>query len=85
MQNLVNYSATRIRTIGKFYGSEGEGKVSVIDVGDVAAAVVKVLSEDSHTGRVYTLTGPESFSNSQVAEQRSDALGRKIQSVNRRI
>lgn len=82
MQNLVNYSAPSIRTIGRFYGSEGEGRVSIIDVGDVAAVAVKVLSEDGHAGQVYTLTGPEALSNSQVAEKMSEVLGREIQFVN---
>lgn len=82
MQNLVNYSAPSIRTIGRFYGSEGEGRVSIIDVGDVAAVAMKVLSEDGHAGQVYTLTGPEALSNSQVAEKMSEILGREIQFVN---
>lgn len=82
MQNLVNYSAPSIRTIGRFYGSEGEGRVSIIDVGDVAAVVVKVLTEDGHAGQAYALTGPEALSNSQVAQKMSEVLGREIQFVN---
>jgi uncharacterized protein YbjT (DUF2867 family) len=82
MQNLVNYSAPSIKTIGKFYGSEGDGKVSIIDVSDVAAAIVKVLSEDDHIGHAYTLTGPEAMSNSAVARRLSEILGRDIQFVN---
>jgi uncharacterized protein YbjT (DUF2867 family) len=82
MQNLVNYSAPSIKTIGKFYGSEGDGEVSLIDVSDVAAAIVKVLSDDSHIGATYTLTGPEAMDNNQVAQKLSEVLGREIQFVN---
>ena len=82
MQNLVNYSAPSIRTIGKFYGSEGDGRVSIIDIRDVAAVAVKALSEDGHAGRTYTLTGPEALSNSQVARKMSEVLGREVQFVN---
>ena len=82
MQNLVNYSAPSIRTIGKFYGSEGDGKVSLVDIRDVAAVVVKVLSEDIHAGQAYTVTGPEPLSNHQVARKLSEILGREIQFVN---
>ena len=82
MQNLVNYSAPSIRAIGKFYGTEGDGKVSIIDIRDVAAVSVKVLSEDGHAGQAYTLTGPEALSNSQVAQKLGEVLGREIQFVN---
>ena len=82
MQNLVNYSAPSIRTIGKFYGSEGDGRVSIIDIRDVAAVAVKALSEDGHAGKTYTLTGPEALSNSQVARKMSEVLGREVQFVN---
>ena len=82
MQNLVNYSAPSIRTIGKFYGSEGDGKISMIDIRDVAAAAVAVLSREVESGQVYTLTGPEALSNSQVAEKLSKVLGREIEFLN---
>jgi len=82
MQNLVNYSAPSIRTIGRFYGSEGDGKISMIDIRDVAAAAVAVLSREVESGQVYTLTGPEALSNSQVAEKLSKVLGREIEFLN---
>lgn len=82
MQNLVNYSAASIKAIGKFYGSEGDGKVSIIDIGDVAAVIVKTLSEGIHIGQAYTLTGPEALSNGQAAQKLSEVLGREIQFVN---
>ena len=82
MQNLVNYSAPTIKSIGKFFGSEGEGKVSQIDIGDIASVAAKVLSEEGHTDKVYTLTGPESLSNYEVARILSEVLGRAIEFVN---
>ena len=81
MQNLVNYSASSIRTTGKFYGSEGDGKISVIDIRDVAAVAVKALKEEGHIGQAYSLTGPEALSNRQVAQKLSEVLGREIQFV----
>jgi len=82
MQNLVNYSSATIRSMGRFFGSEDNGKISQIDLRDVAAVAVKTLTEDGHVGEVYTLTGPEPLSNHQVARILSDALGREIQFVN---
>jgi uncharacterized protein YbjT (DUF2867 family) len=81
MQNLVIYSAGTISTDGLFYGSQGEGKVSYIDLRDIAAVAVKTLTEDVHLGKVYTLTGPEALTNSRVAEILSANLGREIRYV----
>jgi uncharacterized protein YbjT (DUF2867 family) len=82
MQNLVSYSAPTIKAVGKFYGSEGEGRISQIDIRDVAAVAVKTLTEDGHINKVYTLTGPRAISNRDVALELSAVLGRDIQFVN---
>lgn len=82
MQNMVNYNAPTINTQNAFYGTEGDGRVSQIDIRDVAAVAVKTLTEDGHVGKAYTLTGPEAFTNSQVAQVLSDVLGREISYVN---
>lgn len=82
MQNLIHYNAVTIKSVDKFYGSEGGGKISFIDVRDVAAVAVKVLSEEGHSGHAYTLTGPEALSNTDVAGKMSEVLGRKIEFVN---
>lgn len=82
MQNLVNYSAGTIIAQDAFYGSEGDGRVSQIDVRDVAAVAAKVLTEDGHTGKTYTLTGPEALSNAEVAALLSEVLGHNITFVN---
>lgn len=78
MQNLVNYSAGTINAQNAFYGCEGDGKVSQIDIRDIAAVAAKVLTEDGHVGKAYTLTGPESLSNTQIAEMLSELLERII-------
>lgn len=82
MQNIVPFSAQTITTQNVFYGTEGDGKVSQIDIRDVAAAAVKVLTEPGHMGKVYTLTGPEALSNEQIARLLTKALGREIRFVN---
>lgn len=81
MQNFINYNAPTITTQNAFYGVQGEGKVSHIDVRDIGAAAVKVLTEDGHEGKAYTLTGPEALSNAEVAEILSDDTGREIKYV----
>lgn len=82
MQNIVAFSAQSIGTQDVFYGTEGDGKVSQIDIRDVAAVAVKTLTEPGHTGKVYTLTGPEALSNAQIAGLFTKAMGREIRFVN---
>jgi uncharacterized protein YbjT (DUF2867 family) len=81
MQNFINYNASTINTQNAFYGSQGEGQVSHIDIRDIAAVAVKTLTEDGHQGKAYTLTGPEALSNASVAEILSDDTGREIKYV----
>lgn len=81
MQNMAIYNSTTLRGQDAFYGSQGEGKVSHIDIRDVAAVAVRVLIEDHHAGKTYTLTGPEALSNQQIAKILSAALGREVRYV----
>jgi uncharacterized protein YbjT (DUF2867 family) len=81
MQNMVNYNGPTISKQNAFYGSEGNGRVSHIDMRDVAAVAVKVLTEDGHIGKAYTLTGPEPLTNSEIAQILSDDLGREIRFI----
>jgi uncharacterized protein YbjT (DUF2867 family) len=82
MQNMVNYNAPTINTQNAFYGSEGDGRVSHIDIRDVAAVALKALTEDGHLGKAYTLTGPEALTNTEIAQILADDLGREIRYVN---
>jgi uncharacterized protein YbjT (DUF2867 family) len=82
MQNILLYSGDSIRTQNAFYGSEGDGRVSQIDIRDIAAVAVKTLTEGGHETKTYTLTGPAALSNSEVAKILSEALGREIRFVN---
>ena len=82
MQNMVNYNATSIKTQNAFYGSEGDGRVSQIDIRDIAAVTVKTLTEDGHAGKTYTLTGPQALNNTEIAHILSEVLGREIRFVN---
>ena len=81
MQNMVNYNAPTINTQNAFYGCQGEGKVSHIDIRDIAAVAVKTLTEDGHEGKTHTLSGPAALSNAQIAQILSDDLAREINYV----
>lgn len=79
---MVNYNAPNINAQNAFYGSEGSGQVSHIDIRDVAAVAVKALTEEGHVGKAYTLTGPEALTNTETAQILSDNLGREIRYIN---
>lgn len=81
MQNLVNYNAGTIRSENAFYGCQGNGAVSLVDIRDVAAVAVIVLAATGHEGKSYALTGGESLSSEQIAETLSRVAGRKINYV----
>jgi uncharacterized protein YbjT (DUF2867 family) len=81
MQNLVNYNAGTIRSQNAFYGCQGDGAVSIVDIRDIAAVAVTVLAATGHEGKSYALTGGEALTNEQVAEKISRVAGRKISYV----
>ena len=78
MQNLVNYDAGTIGSKNAFYGCQGNGAVSIVDIRDIAAVAVIVLAATGHEGKSYALTGGEALTNEQVAEKISAVAGRKI-------
>lgn len=53
-------------------------KIGMVDVRDVAAVAVTVLTEGDHEGMIYNLTGPESLSFADVALKLSDVADRPI-------
>jgi uncharacterized protein YbjT (DUF2867 family) len=81
MQNLVNYNAGTIRSQNAFYGCQGNGAVSIVDIRDIATVAVIVLAATGHEGKSYALTGGEALTNEQVAEKISRVAGRKISYV----
>ena len=81
MQNFVTYMGDSIRSQGAFYSAVGEAKMSHVDVRDIAAVAVKVLTEPGHEGQAYTLSGPEALSYSEMAASLSKALGRPVNHI----
>lgn len=81
MQNLVNYNAGTIRSQNAFYGCQGNGAVSLVDIRDIAAAAVIVLAATGHEGKSYALTGSETLTNEHIAGKLSGIVGHKISYV----
>jgi uncharacterized protein YbjT (DUF2867 family) len=74
-----------VKNQSSIYLPAGDGKVSFVDVRDVAAVAVQALTNnknDIHSEKAYTITGPESISYGEAAGILSEYIGRKISYVN---
>lgn len=56
-------------------------KISPVDVREIAEVAVRVMTENGHANKSYTLTGPTKISYEEAAVELSSALGRKINYV----
>ena len=75
-------AAQTVASEGTVYMAVKDGKIGMIDVRDIVDVAVKVLTEDGHQGKTYTLTGPASISFHDVADGLSKALGKEVSYVN---
>lgn len=81
MQNFVNSMADTIKTQNAFYAPVGDGKVSLVDIRDIAAVAVAALTIKGYEDKAYEITGSEALSNQQAASILSQVLGRTINYV----
>jgi NAD(P)H dehydrogenase (quinone) len=66
---------------GKWYSAAGAGKVSNIARDDCALAIAAALASDKTESAVYTLTGSQAMSMSEVAAAASEVTGKPLQVV----
>lgn len=66
---------------GTFYSAAEDGRVAMVDAGDIAAVAAVALTQEGHEGRTYTLTGPEAVSYDEAAMALSEASGHDISHV----
>jgi uncharacterized protein YbjT (DUF2867 family) len=53
----------------------------MIDARDIGEVAARVLTQEGHDGKVYTLTGPAAISFDDVAEALKDVLGKDVRYV----
>ena len=90
MQNFINFFGQTIKTQNAIYLPVGDGKVSFVDVRDIAAVASEILlaknngtkNYQQHEYKKYGITGNEALSYAQAAEVLSNVLGRRISYVN---
>ena len=77
-QNYIIYTGETIKSQNAFFLPLGEGKLSLIDIRDVATVATVVLTENGHEKKAYQITGAEAISNAEVANILSQLLARTI-------
>jgi uncharacterized protein YbjT (DUF2867 family) len=79
MQGLLGFREPIVKQ-GSFFAAIGDGKISTVDIRDIAAVAALTL-KGGHEGKTYNLTGPEALTHQQMAAQLSKATGRDIRFV----
>ncbi|MCA3001136.1 MAG: SDR family oxidoreductase [Rhodocyclaceae bacterium] len=78
MQNFATYYVGMIQG-GALYLPQGQGRISFIDVRDIAAVNAAILQNPAaHAGKAYTLTGAVALSNAEVVKAIGDATGKTV-------
>ncbi len=77
MQNTLMIART-VASEGKIYQPFEDGRLGMIDARDIGEVAAKVLTEEGHEGKTYTLTGPAAISFHDIAEMLSEVLGKKV-------
>jgi len=80
MDNLLWFAAP-IKEDGTFRLPLADAAVAVVDTRDIAAMAARVLTEDGHDGKAYTITGPRALTYGEMAGTLSRATGRSVEYV----
>ncbi len=82
VQNCQDAYLADLREDDRLYVPAGDGAVAFVDLHDVAeVAAMALVDPPAHSGRAYTLTGPEALGFGTLAAQLTQVLGRPIRYV----
>ncbi len=82
MQNYLNFFGGMIKDQQSIFLPQGQGRISLIDVRDIAAVDTEILTApENHRQKAYDLTGPEALTNEEIARILARVLGKPITSV----
>jgi uncharacterized protein YbjT (DUF2867 family) len=83
MQNLSTTHAKEIASRSEIFVPAGNGKTNFIDVADIGEVAARVLANPpQHVNAAYDLTGPRSYTYTEIALMLSRELGRTITYTN---
>lgn len=77
-QNYITFTGSTIKSQNSFYLPLGDGKISFVDVRDVAAVAAAELIQNGDENKAYEITGSEAISNHEIASIISKVLGKPI-------
>jgi uncharacterized protein YbjT (DUF2867 family) len=77
MQNTL-MAAPTVASQGRIFQPMKDGRLGMIDARDIGEVAAKILTEDGHEGKIYTLTGPAAISFYDVAEALSEVLDKEV-------
>lgn len=81
MQNFARQMAAGINTEGVIAQPSSRAAISFVDGRDVAGVAASVLASDGHSGRTYSITGPQALDWDEVADVFSVVLGKPVRFV----
>jgi uncharacterized protein YbjT (DUF2867 family) len=75
----ADFFPAMVSSDGALRGPAGEGRVAAVAQDDIAVAAATVLQNPAaHSGRTYTLTGPQALDLAEVAATLTAVLNRKV-------
>jgi uncharacterized protein YbjT (DUF2867 family) len=77
MQNTL-MAAPTVASQGRIFQPMKDGRLGMIDARDIGEVAAKILTDDGHEGKIYTLTGPAAISFYDVAEALSEVLDKEV-------
>jgi len=78
MQNLSTTHADDIKERDDLFIPSGKAKISFIDTRDIGEIIGRIITEEGHKNKAYTITGLEAITYFEVADTMTRVLGRKI-------
>lgn len=78
MQNFTSWLGTTIKEENRLYLPAGNSKTAFIDVRDIAAVLVEILTGNGHEEKLYNLTSDEAIDHHEVVKLISAASNRTI-------
>ncbi len=78
MQNFNTFWAHGIKEHGTIRLPVGDARTGFIDARDISAVAVRLLTDDTHSSKAFTLTGPESLTHGEVAAIIAKEIGKPV-------
>lgn len=78
MQNFNSYWIHGIKEQNQIALAAGDAKTSFIDTRDISAVAAKLLTSDKWNNKDFDLTGADSITHAEVADEISKATGKKV-------